>query len=481
MAKNLQEFLKELKEIEGELLEVDKRVNPAKYEVTGILRKLEEKALFPAVIFNDCITVSGGKTNIRVLSNLFGTRSRCALALGLPTNDSELPLSLEYCRRAEKQIEPVIVTRTEAPVKEVVKDGAQADLSALPIVRHHEMDPAPYIDMVTCHRSKSTGAYNTAFQRTMYKGPQKLGLFMAQRHNLAICKEYEKEGLPAPVIIIVGHHPAFYLGALNLRPWGIDDYHVIGGVMAEPLRLVESETWGERFLVPADAEIVIEGEVRPNVREAEGPFGEWPAYYGPQRLSEVVDVKAITHRSNPIHQDIFVGHRENWILGGIPKEGDVFHAIRGYVPTVRAVHFALSGDGRLNCYISIDKQRDGEPKQAALCALSVCDFVKSIVVVDKDVNPFNEGEVLWCVATRCQPDKDIDILRDVKCSPLDPSIVEEHMGSKMIIDATVPLNRPYSLRLKVPGEVLSRISLDDYFDPQILDKCPRFIDSLRSC
>ena len=480
MAKNLQDFLKGLKEIEGEVLEVDKTVNPAKYEVTAILRKLEEKAMYPTVIFNDCIAVNGNKTDIRVVSNVFGTRPRNMLALGLPMDSSDLSLSLEYSRRTEKQIEPLIVTRKKAPVKEVIKTGDNVDLSALPIVRHHGMDPAPYIDMVACNRSKFTGAYNTAFHRTMYKGPQKLGLYMAQRHNLEMCREYEIENLPAPVIIIVGHHPAFYLGALNLQPYGVDDYHVIGGVLDEPLRLVESETWGDSFLVPADAEIVIEGEVRPNVREAEGPFGEWPAYYGPQRLSWVIDVKAITHRSQPIHQDIFVGHRENWILGGIPKEGDVFNAIKGQVPTVKGVSFALSGNGRLNCYISIDKQRDGEPKQAAITALSVCYFVKNVIVVDKDVNPFNEGEVLWSVATRCQPDKDIDILRDTKCSPLEPSIVEEHMGAKMIIDATVPLNRPYQMRLKVPDEVLSKINLNDYFDQEILNKCPKFLDSLRS-
>lgn len=480
MAKQLQDSVTELRKIEGELLEVNKKVSPATYEVTAVLRKLEEKGLFPTVMFNNCTALGGDKASMRVLSNLFATRQRCAMALGLPPDDSDFPLSLEYSRLVCQRTEPTIVSRDKAPVKEMIRIESDVDLSELPIVRHHEMDPAPYIDMVTCHRSKASGVYNTAFQRTMYKGPRRLALFMGQRHNWEMCREFERDGLPAPVIIIAGHHPAFYLGSLNLQPWGVDDYQVIGSVMNEPLRLVESETWGDHFLVPADAEIIIEGEMKPNVREAEGPFGEWTGYYGPQRLSWIIDVTAITHRSNAILQDIFVSHRENWLLGAIPKEGDIFNAVKGYVPTVKAVHIPVSGNGRLYCYISIDKQRDGEPRHAALITLSVCDFVKYVVVVDQDVNPFNEGEVLWAMGTRCQPDKDIDIIRDTKCTPLDPSIVEENMGAKMIVDATVPLNRAYAVRVKVPDEILNKVALTDYFEEEKLSGCRRFTDSLRS-
>jgi 2,5-furandicarboxylate decarboxylase 1 len=177
----------------------------------------------------------------------------------------------------------------------------------------------------------------------------------------------------------------------------VDDYKVIGGIMNEPLTLVESETWGKDFMVPADAEIVIEGEVLPGVKEMEAPFGEWPGYYGPQRLSQVIDVKAITHRKNAMWQDVFVSHRENWVLGGIPKEGEIFEAVRAYVPTVRSVHFPFSGNCRLICYISVDKQEDGDARQAALIALAHCDFLKYVVVVDGDVDPFMKGRCsgLW--------------------------------------------------------------------------------------
>jgi UbiD family decarboxylase len=129
---------------------------------------------------------------------------------------------------------------------------------------------------------------------------------MSPRHNWQIVRKNEEAEKPTPVVIVVSHHPSFYLGALNVSPYGVDDYEVIGSIMDEPLRLVASETWGDAFMVPADAEIVIEGEVLPNVREVEGPFGEFPGTFGPQRTRWVIDVKAVTYRKDAIYQDIFV-------------------------------------------------------------------------------------------------------------------------------------------------------------------------------
>lgn len=479
MGKDLRTFLEQIQSTEERAIRIKKEVRPADYEVTAILRRLEERALFPVVIFENCRNIKGEASDIRVISNVFGSRERCAVALDLPLSSSGFTLAARYSERSKNVIEPQIVQKRNAPVKEVVRSGKALDLGNYPLVRHHEMDPAPYIDMGVCHKGRGQQFYNAAFQRTMYKGPRKLGL-LTGRHNREICRTYEVKGEPTPVIIIVGHHPAFYLGSLNIKPYGVDDYGVIGGLMDEPLSLVESETWGSDFMIPADAEVVIEGEVLPKVRETEGPFGEWPGYYGPQRLSWVIDVKAINHRRDAIWQDVFVSHRENWILGGIPKEGEVFEAIRAYVPTVKSVHFPFSGNCRLICYISVDKQEDGDAKQAALIAFGVCDFIKYIVVVDGDIDPFNEGEVLWAMSTRCQPSEDIDIIRKVRSSPLEPSIPYNYEGSKMIVDATLPKRENFALRTKVPQKALDCIQLGDYISESELLSIPKYTDSLRS-
>jgi len=114
-----------------------------------------------------------------------------------------------------------------------VKSGNNADLRDLPIVRHHEMDGGPYIDMTVAMRDPDQGFYNASFHRTQYKEPQKLGIHLSPRHNWTILRKNEERNLPTPVAIIVSHHPAFYLGALNVAPFGVDDYELIGGIMNE--------------------------------------------------------------------------------------------------------------------------------------------------------------------------------------------------------------------------------------------------------
>ena len=359
-------------------------------------------------------------------------------------------------------MDPVLLARNNSPVKEVVRKGNDVDLFEYPIVRHHEMDPAPYIDMTVIVKDLERGFYNISFQRTMLQTEQQLGIFTSRRHNWFIAKQYEEKKIPVPLVIVAGHHPAFYLGSLNLLPYGVNDYEVLGGFMGEPLRLTPSETWGETFLVPADAEMVIEGEMLPWEKEAEAPFGEFTGYYGPQRYCPVIKVKAITHRKDPFFQHVFVGHRDVSVLGGIPKEGGLLNAIKGVVPTVKAVHFPPSGTCRFYAFISIKKTYEGAPKQAALTALAHCDFIKFCIIVDEDIDVFNEEEVWWAVATRTQPSEDFDILRRVKGALLDPSLIEEEATSKMIIDATKPLSYPFASRVKVPDEAMRRICLQDF-------------------
>jgi len=478
---SLRDFLDVLeREYPYDVLRIRRPVDPAKFEVSAILKHLENRGKFPLVRFEQPKDVQGNACPFQLLSNVYASRERCAMALGMQREQSNMPLSLEYARRLESPILPVTVAAGDAPVKEVVLRGDSCDLSKLPIVRHHEMDPAPYIDMTPVMKHPEEGFYNVAFLRTMYQGPRKLGIHMSPRHNWQIFRHNETRNRPTPVAIVVSHHPSFYLGALNVMPYGKDDYSVIGGIMGEPLRLVPSETWGDSFLVPADADLVVEGEIPPGVRDVEGPFGEFTGYYGPQRVRPTIQVTAITHRHNAILQHSFVGHRDNWFLGGIPKEGTVFNILKGIVPTVKAVHFAPSGSCRFNCYISIDKKVNGETKQAALAAFGAVDFIKNIIVVDADIDPFNEQEVMFAVATRTQAREAVDIIKNVKGNTLDPSQDHDIMTDKLLIDATVPLGKAFSARVRVPDSALQKFSLEDYVTEKQLESMPTFMDSRRS-
>ncbi len=457
----LREFIAALeREQPGEVVHVTEPVDPARFEVTAVLKHLELRRRYPLVVFDKPLDLHGRVSPFPIATNIYATRQRCASALGLPPADAYLGLSLEYARREERRIAPERVDDAAAPVKQVVRRGAEVDLRELPIVRHHEMDAGPYIDMASVMRDDDTGAYNVAFLRNMYKGPRKLGLHMSPRHNWQIVTTHERQGRPTPVAIVVSHHPAFYIGALNVAPFGVDDYELIGAMFDRPLRLARSTTWGDEFLIPADADMVLEGHVMPNVREVEGPFGEFPGTYGPQRVRWVVEITAVNHRRDAIYQDIFVGHPDNWVMGSFPKEGSIYNRIKGVVPTVKAVHLPTSAVGRFHCYISIDKRVDGESKQAALIALGACDFVKHVVVVDADIDPFREEEVLWAVATRVQADEDVDIIKNVKGSTLDPSQRDDIMGAKMIVDATRPVRRPFESRIEVPADAMQRVDID---------------------
>lgn len=474
MRKDLSGFLQELQErLPDDLVHVERAIAPAQFEVSAVLQHLENNRQFPALLFDKPLNLKGRASSFPLLSNVFATRRRCALALGLDPDQESLPLSLEYGRREERLLPPVVIPTDEAPVKEIVKQGDEANVYEFPLVRHHAMDPAPYLDMTPVMKDPEGGFYNVAFLRNMVKGPRRLGIHMSPRHNWQIHRKNEEKKQPTPVAIVASHHPAFYLGALNVSPFGVDDYGRIGAIMGEPLRLTPSETWGKDFMVPADAEIVIEGRVLPNVKEAEGPFGEFTGYYGPQRLRWVIEVTAITHRRHAVFQHIFTGHRDTWVLGGIPKEGSLFNLIRGVVPTTKAVHFPISGCCRFNCYISIDKKVDGETKQAALAALGACDFVKHVVVVDGDINIYNEEEVMWAVATRVQADQDVDIIKNVKGNTLDPSQTDDIMTAKMIIDATRPLQRPFAARVEVPKEAMAKTRLENFIPRTQLDRLPK--------
>ena len=464
----------------NEIIRIKRPVDPARFEVAAVLKHLENCGKFPLVCFEQPKDVEGRPTAFSLLSNVYASRERIALALGLRPEQAGMDLSLEYARRLERPIAPIELEPSSAPVKQVVLRGDAADLSRFPIVRHHAMDPAPYVDMTPVMKHPDEAFYNVAFLRTMYKGPRKLGIHMSPRHNWQIFQAHETRNLPTPVAVVVSHHPSFYLGALNVEPFGKDDYAVISGIMGTPLRLTPSETWGARFLVPADADMIIEGEIPPSVREVEGPFGEFTGYYGPQRIRPVIQVTAITHRQNAILQHSFVGHRDNWFLGGIPKEGTVFNVIRGIVPTVRGVHFAPSGSCRFNCYISINKRVNGETKQAALAALAAVDFIKNVIVVDGDIDPFNEQEVMFAVATRTQARESVDIIKNCKGNTLDPSQNDDIMGDKLIIDATMPVGKAFSERVRVPESALKKFPLEDYVSSEQLESIPTFMDSKRS-
>lgn len=462
MPKDLRFFLDKVqRELPEDFITIKKEIDP-KFEITAIQQKLENENRYPLLLFENVKNQYGEPSGFKVATNVFASRQHCALALDLNKDQWQMQTSLEYAHRATQQIKPVIIDKKDAPCKDVIMTGDQVDLYKLPVLTHHEMDGMPYFPDAVVAADPDNGVYNSSHHRMIIAGKNESRIWMSPRHLWNYFKRAEEKGKPLPIAHVLGHHPGFFLGSESILPMKTDEYDVIGGLLQEPLRLVPSETFGERLMVPADAEIIVEGEIMPNSREPEGPFGEFTGYYGPQRWSPVVRITAITHRKDPIYMNILCGHPDTCILGGIAKEACLYEEVKRLVPGVKAVHLPISGTCRFHAYISLKQRFNGEAKMAGIAAIPHHDIVKHIVVVDEDVDPFNEKEVLWSIATRVQADKDITIIPNCRGGLLDPSSVEEGIGAKMIIDATKPMTRPFAEKISVPEDVMDRIKLDDY-------------------
>lgn len=450
------------RDMPSHVIRVKKEVSP-EFEIPAILQQVEARKKQPVIIFEKVRNLNGSISELPVVINLFGSRERLADALG--TTVPKLPL--EYLAR-ETPVPPVVVDRAKATVKEVVQKGEEVDLFQLPVVTHHEMDLGPYLASPSVWvKDPETGWTNCAIIRVYVAGPRHLVVnFNAARHTNYYFQKYKAMKRNVPFILVMGHHPAFYMGAQTKLL--TDEPQIIGGIMGEPLELTASETWGSDFLVPAQAELVIEAEMSTSEVEIEAPFGEYTQYYGGQRLNPTCQVKAITRRKNAYYLDVMPGHADHLLLDAPMIEAYLFNRIKAVVPGVTAVHMPVSGTARLHAYVQVKKLNDGEPKTVIATALSSDYRLKHVIVVDEDVDIYDEEQVLWAVATRSQWDKDVVVIPGMMGTRLDPS-ADDIVTTKGGIDATQPVDRrTFPKRISIPESVMSRIKLEDYLAPDVL-------------
>ena len=198
---------------------------------------------------------------------------------------------------------------------------------------------------------------------------------------------------------------------------------------------------------------MIEGRCRANLRRPEGPFGEFPQYYGERADRHVIEVSCVTTRQKPLFHTIVGGGLEHLILGGIPREATILKTLQDMFSCVRDVHLAPGGTCRYHLYIRIKARHAGEAKNVLLGAFAAHYDIKHAIVVDEDVDIHDPEMVEWAVATRFQADRDLVVISGSQGSKLDPSS-DNGFGAKMGLDATVPLDAPEFRfkRIRVPGE-----------------------------
>jgi 4-hydroxy-3-polyprenylbenzoate decarboxylase len=294
----------------------------------------------------------------------------------------------------------------------------------------------------------------------MLQDKDKVGLYISPgKHGKIHYEKAMRAGKPFPVAMVFGQHPLLFIAASQAVPFGVNEYDWTGGLLGQPIEVMEGPLTGLRF--PATAEIAIEGEIIPGESLPEGPFGEWPGYYASaQRAEPFVRVKALYHRNDPI------------ICGAAPFKPTIHGMYRSClraatvwngmeqagVPDIRGVYLPPPAQ-RFMIVVAIKQRYPGHAKQAALVACQChagAYLGRYVVVVDDDIDITDLNEVVWAMATRSDPATSIDILRRTWSGPLDPIIPPGQKGhnSRMIIEAT----RPYEWRDRFPD--VSQISHD---------------------
>lgn len=457
---DLREFLAVLKET-NKLKVIDAEVEKD-WEIAAVTRRVFQKfdpVQRPALLFNN---VKG--YSVPVAIGVLGA-SREIYALALQVEEGQI---LDKWLQAKQcPVEPELVD--DGPCQESISVGEKVNLFELPIpvwTRGH--DPGPYIT-AGCVISKDpeTGVRNVGTYRLQLKGPDKMGLFIAPGHHMLphIAKN-EKEGRPTPVAVALGPEPAVSLCSVASLPPGVDELTIAGGLSNRPVKLVKCKTID--LEVPATAEIVIEGEVLPEIREAEGPFGEYTGYVGPVGNNFLVRVNCVTNRSNPIYQAFFseMPPSESSCIRGIGHEASLYQHLKLNLGLpVTDVHLKEGGGSGAYLVIAMRKDNATQPKQAVLGAWSYNpELAKIAVVVDEDIDPRNPFAVDWALSFRMRPYEDVFIENNLTAVILDPSVaapgIPQHeknkiLSSKMGMDAT--MKHPYPPVSLPPIEDLKKV------------------------
>jgi len=428
------------------------------HDITALQYALGARERFPVVHVPEPRLADGRISELELVCNLTASRALTARALDILDHRAA---AAAYATRTAQAIEPVMVAPEDAPVREIVDDDA--DLTALPAVTQHVLDPGPYL--TSAHATTTdpdTGVDNTAIQRCWIKGPRRMLYFpYPVSHNARNVRKFWARGEPCPVAFWIGHHPAVLMGTQAKLKYPESHWGAAGGLLGEPLRLVPTLTHGDRIRVPADAEIVIEGWVPADVLEADGPFGEYTGYMGPQMPAPVCEVTCITRRRNALYHDYGSGLADMLVPDNMVTEGKLYAMAKAVAPSVANVHVPTSGR-RFHAYLQLNQPGAGEARDALMAALSYR-RTKTAIALDEDIDIFADSEVMWALATRVQWNRDSIAVDGLSGSLLDPSLAAgARTTSKLGIDATLPpangrdVPRPVPPRSRVPDDAAVR-------------------------
>ncbi|HTR84977.1 MAG TPA: UbiD family decarboxylase [Reyranella sp.] len=387
---SIRPFLAALEE-DGALLRIPKEVDPA-FELSAFLSAADAG---PAVLFEK---VKG--SGLRIAGNLLNGRARIAAALGIAPAD----------------IVPRIHEAIRAPVKPVkvasgrVQDVVVTDnpLKALPVPRFFEREARHYITAgVILARDPHTGKGNASFARFAIHDGTTAMVGIAPNHHLALFSRHAAEvGKALPIVVVLGAHPAIQLAACLYLGVGDDELECAGSLLGGPVRVVPAKTVD--LMVPADAEIVLEGSIDARQPLEEGFVSEYHGMYENYGPGFRATFSALTHAQDAIYQAIEPGyHREHIYLGALPIAASLRSAIAAVVPNVRDVAVTEAGAGRTDIVVQLETPRPGQARRAMFAAFAAVSLVKRVTVVDADIDPWDPVAVDWARVNRMRLERDL--------------------------------------------------------------------------
>jgi UbiD family decarboxylase len=458
MYKDLREFIELV-----DKLHALRRIDGAdlRFEIGGITEVAAGLPGGPALLFDG---IPGFPRGFRIFTNAVTSPQRAALALGIGPSLRPLDALKAWIdkRKTLKPHAPVAVQ--DASFLQSTMTGDAVDLRQLPAPLWHRQDGGPFIGSgsLVVMRDPDGGWINASIYRVQVQDQRRVTVQFdhAGRHGAIIAKKYWERGKACPLAVVNGEDPALFVAGFEYLPTGQSEYEFAGAIKGAPIEVHAGPHTG--LPLPAHAEIVLEGELLPMSETTlpEGPFGEFTGYYASQaRPAPVMQVTAIHHRRDPI------------LLGSPPMKPPRFHfglPLRAATiwqnldaAGVTDVVGAWQHVSQLMTVVALKQRYDGHAKRAALVAAAHSYMARIVVVVDDDVDPSSLNDVMWAVATRCEPSEQIDIIRNAWSSRLDPRIPEDQKlrgmtaHSKVIIEAC----RPFSWLGKFPPT--SALSLEE--------------------
>ncbi len=440
--KDMREFIAKLEE-EGEVQRIDEDVD-WNLEAGAMARRSNEQGL-PAPFFQKVKDFPDG---YRIFASPLGSHRRIAIAMDMDPDTHPKELIQEYIRRKQQPIKPILVSN--APCKENIHVGDEVDLLEFPVPMVHDGDGGRYIG--TFHlvsvKDLESDWVNWSMQRNMVHNKNTIGIEASSHTHFGTIytQGYEPKGGLMDVAIAIGVEPVSAFCAATSVPYGISESDIAGGIRGAPVELVQCETVD--LAVPATAEIVIEGEVRPHERMDEGPFGEYTGYVATLRGPRpAIHVKAVTHRNNPILTMTCEGvpTTDTHAITSITKSAELLEALRARGLPITGVY--VPPQSCAMCPVVAVKPPfanvAGEIAHV-IWATRIGRTTPYIIVVQDDVDPFDLSQVFHALITKCHPYRGITRLEHAVGQLYFPWENEHErqylMGARAYFDCTWPVD-----------------------------------------